>query len=178
MAKTGKKSYGNLYFLNNEAQYYYLDNFVNEKLNEIEISTADDFNEQFEDWAKDHPTNELFLIWAVLNELQNDSENLQDLIEFQCSAYQIPEWLALNGTLAFFSVHFLNKYLLEIELQKRQVRFDAYTTDQETVIFADNKIFKFSRSFLKSLKENIYQDQLDKNYFSELAQAITSITLH
>lgn len=177
MQKTKQQNFKNVYFLNEEAKHHYLDTIAAEKLNEIEISTSHDFSEQFDDWVKDRTNNELLLIWAVLNEIEADTDHVPYIVHQQCISYAIPEWLALSGTLAFFSVHYLNKFLIEAELRRRGIEFGCYSTTYETAIITQNQSFTFERSLLQELKQNIYEDQLNKEYFTELADTITTMTL-
>jgi hypothetical protein len=170
-------NFGNVYFLNEASRLYFLEQFSGEKFNEIEITTSEDFIESFEEWAQNRSLNELFLIWLVLKELENDTLKLENLVDEQCRKFNIPSWLALSGTLAFYSVHYLNKILIEEEIKNRQVEFDAYTTPLEAVIVANNQVFKIERNLLTDLKMGIYHDQLDKSFFQELADTITEMTL-
>lgn len=170
-------NFGNLYFLNEASQLYYLDKFSTDRLGQIEITTSEDFIHSFEEWAKNRSLNELFLILLVLKELENDTAKMDDLVDEQCVKYNIPPWLALSGTLAFYSVHYLNKLLIEEELKKRQVNFDTYTTASEIVLVTNSQVFKIDRDLVTDLKLGIYHDQLNKSFFQEIADTITELTL-
>lgn len=170
-------NFGNLYFINEASQLHYLDKFSEDRLGEIEITTSEDFIDSFEDWASKRSLNELFLILLVLKELESDTLNLENLVDEQCEKFNIPSWLALSGTLAFYSVHYLNKILIEEEIKERNITFDTYTTPSEVVVVTNNQVFKVDRSLLTDLKLGIYHDQLDKSFFQELADTITEMTL-
>ena len=175
MSKIG---FGNVYFINEAAQHYYLNQFSEDKLQEIEMIAADDFIESFQEWVEKRDLNELFLIWSVLRELENDTLKLEELIQQQIIKFKRPIWLALCGTLAFYSVHYLNKILIEEEFKNRSIVFDSYTTLDETVIATNNKVFKVKRYLLMDLKLGIYHDQLSKEYFQDLADTMTALTFH
>jgi len=170
-------NFGNVYFLNEASQLYFLEQFSGQKFKEIEITTSEDFIESFEEWAQNRSLNELFLIWLVLKELENDTFKLEDLVAEQCRKFNIPSWLALSGTLAFYSVHYLNKILIEEEIKNRQIKFDTYTTPLEVVIVTNNQVFKIKRNLLTDLKMGVYLEQLNKSFFQELADTITEMTL-
>lgn len=173
-----KNGFENVRFLNKEAQYYFLNSVAPLKIEQIEFAQADDFIDQFEAWARSKSSNELFLIWAVLKEIELDSQNLPEIVQIQTEKHLIPEWLASSGTLAFFTVHYLNKNLIESELKNRNLDFDSYQTDYELTIVTNKNYLKFNRLLLQELKLNVYEDQLNKSYFHELADTITTILLN